>query len=431
MGGHAISSLDKAQPTSISQGLYLTKFSNVASNTLLKEGYSLKEFNKPIPQASLNIVEKSRANLFSWRGQFSPQLIEVILNSYCLPNSVILDPFLGSGTVLLEAGNFRFEVYGFEINPAACILSSTYELINNPQRKKIVRKVREKIDLIFPFKILENNSQVQNLAEIFWEIRRDLDEESIKVFDTLVILLDVANNEITNQFIQAKFSSLVNVIEKFPYSEKPIRVGLSDARALPIKDKQVDFVVTSPPYINVFNYHQNYRKSAEILGWNLLKIAKSEIGSNRANRKNRFYTVVQYCIDIAATLKELARVTKTNARIVFIVGYESNVLGVPFYNADIIEKIGVKSGLFTKVLRQKREFKNKFGKTIREDIINFLNRDSQCCKSLLENVAREVAFDALTNGLSIVDSKNLEYLENAIDKVQDIDGTVVLTSSRQ
>ena len=79
MGGHAISSLDKAQTTSISQGLYLTKFSNVASNTLLKEGYSLKEFNKPIPQATLNIVEKSRANLFSWRGQFSPQLIEVIV----------------------------------------------------------------------------------------------------------------------------------------------------------------------------------------------------------------------------------------------------------------------------------------------------------------------------------------------------------------
>ncbi len=61
-----------------------------------------------------------------------------------------------------------------------------------------------------------------------------------------------------------------------------------------MQENQIDFVITSPPYINVFNYHQNYRQSAEILGWDLLKIAKSEIGSNRANRGNRFYTIIQF-----------------------------------------------------------------------------------------------------------------------------------------
>ncbi len=38
-------------------------------------------------------------------------------------------------------------------------------------------------------------------------------------------------------------------------------------------------------------------------------------------------------------LKELARVSKQQARIVLIVGQESNVLGVPFYNADIIDSL--------------------------------------------------------------------------------------------
>jgi hypothetical protein len=386
----------------------------------------LKEFDKPIPQTYLNITEKTRSNLFAWRGQFSPQLIEAVLNSYCLPDSVILDPFAGSGTVLLEAGNFRCEAYGFEINPAAWILSRTYELIDNPQRQEVIKKVREQIDLRFPLRILENSSQVPNLAEILGEIRRDLDEESIKIFDALVILLDIKKHKITNEFVQAKFSDLVNIIEKFPYSKRKIRVGLFDARSLPIRDDRVDFVVTSPPYINVFNYHQNYRESAEILGWDLLKIAKSEIGSNRANRRNRFYTVVQYCLDMADTLREISRVAKIDARIVFIVGHESNVLGVPFYNADIIEKIGVRSGIFTKVLRQKREFKNKFGKFIREDIINFSNLKSQCCKSTLEHVAREVAFDVLKSSFSLVASKNLKYLEDAINKVRDIRQTLTL-----
>ncbi len=188
----------------------------------------------------------------------------------------------------------------------------------------------------------------------------------------------------------------------------------------------MDFVLTSPPYINVFNYHQNYRKSAELLGWNLLKIAKSEIGSNRANRGNRFYTVVQYCLDIAETLREIARVSTTNGRIVLIVGHQSNVLGVPFYNADIIDEIGTKSGLFVKLIRQKREFKNKFGKIIREDIINFVNINDQYCKKKLENTAREVALDVLKSNFSLVSTKNRTYLKAAINKVQDIRKTAIL-----
>ncbi|HEY9691728.1 MAG TPA: Bpu10I family restriction endonuclease [Oculatellaceae cyanobacterium] len=386
----------------------------------------MKEFDKPIPQESLDIAEKTRSNLFAWRGQFSPQLIEVILNSYCLSNSVILDPFVGSGTVLLEAGTLGFEAYGFEINPAAWILSKTSELINSSQRQEVIKFIRNLIDKEFPFRIFENGSQIENLAEKLIQVRGELNKESTNIFDTLVILLDVANNKVTNEFIQSKFADLTGVIEKLPYSENQIRVGLSDARHLPLENDQIDFVVTSPPYINVFNYHQNYRRSAEILGWELLKIAKSEIGSNRANRGNRFYTVVQYCLDIADTLRELSRVAKDGARIVFVVGHESNVLGVPFHNADIIEKIAVKANIFDRVLRQKREFKNKFGKIIREDLINFINLKNQSHKETVEQIAREVALDVLKSGLSLVSSKNLEYIEDAIDNVQDIGRTPIL-----
>ncbi|MFZ1026563.1 MAG: methyltransferase [Limnoraphis robusta] len=290
----------------------------------------------------------------------------------------------------------------------------------------MIKIVREKIDTEFPFILFANNSPVENIAEKLRKIRNVLDPKAVKLFETLVILLDVANNTITNEFIQAKFTELVNVTEILPYSEKLIRVCLSDARSLPLPDKTIDFVVTSPPYINVFNYHQNYRKSAEILGWDILKIAKSEMGSNRANRSNRFYTVVQYCLDMADTFKELSRVTKDDARIIFVIGHESNVLGVPFYNADIIEKIAVKTGLFRTVLRQNREFKNKFGKMIREDILNFCKLNYKDNEETIEKIAREVAFDVLTSRLLNVSSKNLANLEDAIDKVQEIDRTLIL-----
>jgi hypothetical protein len=119
----------------------------------------LKDFNQPIPQNILNITEKTRSNLFVWRGQFSPQLI--------------------------------------------------------------------------------------------------------------------------NEFIQYKFANLTQILENLPYSKNPINVNLSDARCLTLDQNQIDFVVTSPPYINVFNYHQNYRQSAELLGWDILKIRLSgHLGGN-------------------------------------------------------------------------------------------------------------------------------------------------------
>lgn len=386
----------------------------------------MPDFDQPIPQEKLDIIEKTRANLFAWRGQFSPQLIETILSFYCPSNSVILDPFVGSGTVLLEASYLSLEAYGFEINPAAYIMSHTYEFINDSQKKEVLKNLRNIIDQEFPLRIFEVSDQVENLVDKLQNTRNMLPDRSKVLFDALVIILDVCNNKITQEFIQKKFLHLSNIITKLPYSQKPIRVGLSDARSLPLKNNQIDFVVTSPPYINVFNYHQNYRQSAEILGWDLLKIAKSEIGSNRANRSNRFYTVVQYCLDMGDILKELARVSKQQARIVLIVGQESNVLGVPFYNADIIEKIGVKAKLFHKVLRQKRKFKNKFGKVIIEDIINFINLNNQVSQEVIEQISREVALEVLESSRLFVSSENQLFLESAIAKVNNIQKTPIL-----
>ncbi|MDY6936301.1 MAG: DNA methyltransferase [Cyanobacteriota bacterium] len=388
----------------------------------------MKEFDQPIPQEKLNIVEKTRSNLFTWRGQFSPQLIEVILSYYCLYDSVILDPFVGSGTVLREAGNLGLAAYGFEVNPAALILSKTYELINNFQREEIIKILRKLIDLEFPFKIFESNRLVSNLENKTLSIQHKLCEsqESLQLFEALIILLDIKNNRVTNEFIQCKFFNLQEAIKKLPYSEKKIRVSLSDARSLPLKNNKVDFVITSPPYINVFNYHQNYRKSAEMLGWNVLKIARSEIGSNRANRANRFYTVIQYCLDIAYALKEISRVAKCGARVIFIIGYESTVLGVPFYNSKIIEAIIVKTNLFHIVLKQKREFKNKFGKIVREDLINCINLKTTHPTENIEEIAREISVNVLRYNISFVSTKNSEYLENAIAKAKTIKRTPIL-----
>ncbi|MFM7793229.1 MAG: DNA methyltransferase, partial [Microcystis panniformis] len=138
----------------------------------------MPDFDQPIPQEKLDIIEKTRANLFVWRGQFSPQLIETILSFYCPSNSVILDPFVGSGTVLLEASYLSLEAYGFEINPAAYIMSHTYEFINDFQKKEVLKNLRNIIDQEFPLRIFEVSDQVENLVDKLQNTRNMLPDRS-------------------------------------------------------------------------------------------------------------------------------------------------------------------------------------------------------------------------------------------------------------
>lgn len=393
-----------------------------------------KGFNVPVPQDALDLVGKARSNIFPWRGQFSPELIEVIFDSYCREGSIVIDPFCGSGTVLCEAGRHGLEALGVELNPAAYILSRTYELINlSPIDTRNVldsfsSKVQEKFSKTGAF----SNGKALPYREFRHCIRGLQDgmtkEESI-LLGTLVILLDISN-EIDLLSIHSSLHRVTSSVRRFPHSTKQISVLFGDSRCIPIEDGLVDFCITSPPYINVFNYHQNYRRSAESLGWDLLKIARSEIGSNRANRGNRFLTVVQYCLDMVDTLAELHRVTKNRGKIILVVGYESNVMGVPFFNAEIVLMLAVRSGLFNLVLRQSRRFKNKFGKVIREDLLHLESRSRLKPETDKYAIAKAVAAEALIQGMKIVQPKNREFLIKAIDSVSNSRGTPIYQSKK-
>lgn len=391
----------------------------------------MTDFATEIPRRLLDIKDKSRSNLFAWRGQFSPQLIETLIEAYCPPDATILDPFAGSGTVLYEAARMGLSAYGFELNPSAWTFSKLYEFANvhHPSRESAICELRAKVDREFPVVLFsEEVLPPKEVESRIIRIGTSISDHAKILCNALVVLLDIFNNEISSDLVQSKLIALAELVRALPYSDRVIKADLQDARCLPLEGHSIDFVVTSPPYINVFNYHQNYRRSVEILGWDVLRVARSEIGSNRANRGNRFLTVVQYCIDMANVLQELARVVRPSGRLVLVVGYESRVLGVPFHNAEIVEALAEQIGMFDLAIRQQRVFQNRFGQDIREDILNLTRRSYSNGYGLSESVGRTVALNALRRGFPAVASKNRPLLDEAVAAVERMEGTPVFDS---
>ena len=243
------------------------------------------------------------------------------------------------------------------------------------------------------------------------------------VLSTLVVLLDLFNNELSIALMQKKWELLKRIILEVPVSDKEIKVDMGDARQLNLTANTATLLITSPPYINVFNYHQKYRRSVEALGYDVLAIAKNEFGSNRKNRGNRLLTVIQYCIDMSLSLKEAVRVCQPNSRMIYVVGRESNVLGYSFCNSELIYNIATEIFELPFLLRQERVFKNRFGQMIFEDILHFENDKKNLLldDEVIIERARSIATRMLKEKADMMpESKNIEFIFEAIEKAEKV-----------
>jgi methylase of polypeptide subunit release factors len=224
------------------------------------------------------------------------------------------------------------------------------------------------------------------------------------------------------QKLKTAWENLKSTIENLPNSKNEVNLFLGDARKSNIIDQTIDFVITSPPYINVFNYHQNYRKSVEATGFNVLDVAKSEIGSNRKFRSNRFLTVIQYALDIYQVFEDLKRICKPDAKIIFIVGRESSVRKTAFSNATLLTEVAHEVG-FNLVGEQPRMFKNKFGQEIYEEILRFKIDSNKEVSTI--NSAKAIALQHLTNALKYAPTVSILDLKDAISKASTVEPSII------
>ncbi len=328
-------------------------------------------------QGDLDLVERNQLSVFPWRGQFSPGLVELLLNIHGDNESVVLDPFVGSGTTLFECARRGIECYGIEVNPAAAALAgmARFAPLAQQARSVILERARALLERhiaghlppsLFQAPVPRRDVET-SLADLLGECTDDPLVHTVVVTSLMMAMGDGVTVDPARLY--EHFELAAALAAKMPYSPRPCEVSLGDARDLQLPDKSVNLVITSPPYINVFNYHQNYRKAMELVGWDLLRVAPSEIGSNRKHRSNRFKTVLQYCMDMMQVLGELKRVLRTDGMVVCVVGRESRVRGMSFKNGQLLAMLAAGGGGFEVARRQERKFTNRFGALIYEDLL--------------------------------------------------------------
>lgn len=379
-------------------------------------------------QERLDVREKTRSNIFNWRGQFTPQFADYILENFADNHACVLDPFSGSGTVLIEAARKNLVCYGYEINPAAYVMSMFSTFANMPValRKDISASLERKMAGILqdysgkPVYIDKPDYRESyiNLIKFSKELFSATTTVNEKIMALNILFLSEHDKKLTLAESISKSARYLRLhLLALPFANSPVTAYLKDARKvghdLPAK---VDVILTSPPYINVFNYHQNYRAIVEAVGFDVLQVALSEFGANRKNRGNRFKTVIQYCLDMELTLHSLCQALKQDGKLIMVVGRESNVLRVPFYNGKIISDIiNAMPGLVELEIFE-RSFKNKFGDDIKEDII--IARKGAISHET--GMAKKIALKHLTLGIIKADSQTKGFIHEAIENIDSI-----------
>ena len=213
-----------------------------------------------------------------YHGKFPQQLPAYYLDMYA-DAEVILDPFSGCGTTVLEATLRNKFVYGADVSPLACLLS--YVKLHCPTKATVLAEIEalqlsgpapEPPDDLRPFYHPETWRQLWCLREhpksvaltavavgkLHGHSKGFLSCYTYNVFSVPAASLRRAQvkHGTVPEFRDVK--TALSTAAKHFLPEQPIEgrgyVLQASAECLQLPDACVDLIITSPPFLNVINY---------------------------------------------------------------------------------------------------------------------------------------------------------------------------------
>ena len=307
--------------------------------------------------------------LHPYLGKFIPQLAEIFLKDYFKKGDYILDPFVGSGTTLIESNILGMNSVGVEVSLFNCLIAGIkthkYSLSQAEKEiKDVLLKTQEFSKKITANsgikKIYKTNSEYLNT----WLSDRALQEilfyreqlENCKYNNLLKIILSRATRSarlVTHydlarpkkpvtgpyycikhrrtchpvdealKFINRYSWDTIKRIKEFDNlrTEAKIKIVQGDSRNLDFskirgyKGGKFDGIFTSPPYVGLIDYHDQHRYAYELFGFD--DNGFKEIGP--ALRGRSMGAKEEYKKDIISVFQNMNKFLKPKAKIFVVV----------------------------------------------------------------------------------------------------------------
>lgn len=331
----------------------------------------LKELVTYIP----NKVEPIH-NWYYFKEGFSKKFVDTFIDKFKLDrNSLVLDPFCGSGTSLLACKQREIRSVGFDVSPFFVFVSRVktgdYELdklreaITEAMSWKFERPTklpRERyITKVFSRYTLEDAIFYRSkIMEVEDEKIRDflllaLVDSAMKASYTMkdgaMIRIDKKGKPPLKKFFKYKIKKMFKDLRNTNLKPTETRVELGDARQLSLEDMSVDAVITSPPYLNKIEYTKIYNIETSLffdfpdfgirshIGSRVEDTSVSDIGLD----ENLPLSAKAYFKDMHSALSEMYRVCKNNVKLAIVIGggcYPDRAIESDRIIAELAERIG-------------------------------------------------------------------------------------------
>jgi SAM-dependent methyltransferase len=329
--------------------------------------------------------EAARAHVHgfhSYPARMHPLTARRLIESFSGPGDMVLDPFCGSGTVLVEARLAGRRSIGVDANPLAVRLASRKVRHGSEQERSALveaaraasahaderRKAKagptrrygaEDLETFDRHVLLELDgvrSGIERTTDP--KLRADLE----LVLSSMLTKLsrrtsDTSNRELPRR-IAAGFPSRLFVRKAEELAKQLGEVALvmtnaptsrvleGDARVLAgIDDRSVQLIVTSPPYPGVYDYLAHHEVRLRWLGLRADRFATNEIGARRRlDALGPAEGSQHWEREIGAALAAMDRVLDPSGMAVLLLA-DSVIAGKPTYAVDSIRRVLTKTRL--------------------------------------------------------------------------------------
>ena len=294
-------------------------------------------------------------NLHPYLGKFIPQIVEVFLRRYFVPGSCIYDPFVGSGTTLVEANVFGADALGSDISAFNCLLTrvktAQYSLgelelrlrgaLEDARRQGASSGAEPSpwlVEWIAPRaleELLAYREAVEKLPGPYADVGRViLCRAARSARQTTHFDLDFPRQPTTgpyhcfkhkrtcrpveeaSKFLTRYTSDTIRRIRAFSSvrTARSVTVLHTDSRTVALPEQPTG-VITSPPYPGLIDYHEQHRYAYELLG--LADRRDEEIGAAAAGRARS--AIEEYVESMSGVLDNTCRQLSPDGWVLIVV----------------------------------------------------------------------------------------------------------------